>query len=72
MATVYARKEESVEGMIRRWRRKVDKQGILEDMDKHVYYLSPAEKKRAKKKEAQKRVRVLERKLAKAQNKSDK
>ena len=72
MATVYARKEEQVENMVRRWKKKVEKEGILNDMAKFDYYLSPMEKKRAKKKEAQKRARVLERKLAKFQNKNDK
>lgn len=72
MATVYAKKEDTVENMIRRWKKKVEKEGILEDMAKFEYYLSPMEKKRAKKKEAQKRARVFERKLAKAQNKNDK
>lgn len=71
MATVYARRDEPVDAMIRRWKRKVEKQGILDDMAKFDYYLSPMEKKRAKKKEAQKRARILERKLAKYQ-KNDK
>ena len=72
MATVYAKKEDTVEGMIRRWKKKVEKEGILNDMAKFEYYLSPMEKKRAKKKEAQKRARILERKLARSQNKNDK
>ena len=72
MATVYMRKEEKLDSMIRRWKKKVEKEGILNDMAKFDYYLSPMEKKRAKKKEAQKRVRILEKKLAKFQNKNDK
>ncbi len=72
MATVYAKKDEPVESLIRKWKKKVEKEGILDDMAKFDYYLSPMEKKRAKKKEAQKRARVLERKLAKFQNKNDK
>ena len=72
MATVYVRREEKLDSMIRRWKKKVEKEGILTDMAKFDYYLSPMEKKRAKKKEAQKRVRVLEKKLAKFQNKNDK
>ena len=72
MATVYVRKEEKLDSMIRRWKKKVEKEGILNDMAKFDYYLSPMEKKRAKKKEAQKRVRILEKKLAKFQNKNDK
>ena len=65
MATVYLRKEETTESLIRRWKKKVEKEGIMEDMNKHDYYVAPSEKRRLKKKESQKRIRLLEKKLAK-------
>lgn len=65
MATVYARKGESNESLIRRFKKKVEKEGILEEMSKKEYYISPSEKRRLEKKESEKRAAILARKLAK-------
>ena len=65
MAQVSARKEESLESMIRRFNRKIEKEGLVEDMWKHTYYKSPSVKKREKHESALKR-------LAKNQKKAEK
>ena len=70
MATVYARKGESNESLIRRFKKKVEKEGILEEMSKKEYYISPSEKRRLEKKESEKRAAILARKLAKFDKKS--
>ena len=46
------------------------KESILEDMGKHEYYVAPSEKLRLKRKEAQKRARILEKKLAKFESRN--
>lgn len=65
MAKVIARPEESVESLIRRFRKKVEKAGILDDMRKHEYYKSPAVKKREKHENAMKRAAKAARKFRK-------
>lgn len=53
---------ETVDHMIRRFRKKVDRDGILYDMRKHEFYLSPSEKKRKKKEDARREREYLARK----------
>lgn len=65
MAKVYARKEESLDGLIRRFKRKIEKDGTLEDMRKHEFYKSPSIKKREKHEAALKRNAKAARKLEK-------
>lgn len=53
---------ESAESMLRRFKKKVEKAGVLQDMRKHEEYVAPAEKKRLKSKLARARVAKEERK----------
>lgn len=57
MAKVVARKDESVESLIRRFKKKVDKDGILMDMYNKEFYKSPSVKRREKHENALKRAR---------------
>lgn len=57
MAKVIIRKNESVEDLIKRFRKKVVNEGILTDLKKREYYLSPSQKRKEKSKQAQKKLR---------------
>ena len=46
--TIHRRPNEDIDHMIRRFRRKVEKSGIIEDYMKHTVYMSKGEKKRAR------------------------
>ena len=48
---------ESIEGALRRFKRKVQQEDIIKDIKKHAFYLKPGEKKRAKQALARKRSR---------------
>ena len=69
MAKVVLKKDESFESMLRRWKKKVKKDTIMEDMQKHEYYKSYSVKKREKKAESMKRIAIAEKKLAKFRDK---
>lgn len=47
MAT-YARKDEAVDSLLKRFKKEYAKSGILQDYRKHEAYQSPSEKKREK------------------------
>lgn len=49
--------EETIDSMLRRFKKEVVKSEILKDLKKREYYVSPSEKKRLKSAEAQKRAR---------------
>lgn len=51
------RPEETVDSMLRRFKKEVLKSEVLKDLRKHEYYVSPSEKRRLKSAEAQKRAR---------------
>ena len=55
---------ESLESMVRRFKKKIEKENVMYDMRKHDYYISPSVKRRLKSKLARQR---LERDLAKKQ-----
>ena len=57
MAKVVARKNEDVESLIKRFKKKVVAEGILTELRKREYYLSPSEKRKEKSKQAQKKLR---------------
>jgi small subunit ribosomal protein S21 len=57
MAKVIRRKDEGVEELIRRFKKKVTNEGILTELRKREYYLSPSEKRKEKSKQAQKKLR---------------
>lgn len=63
MAKVTAHPGESAESLIRRFKKKVEKAGILEDMRKHEFYKSPSVKKREKHENAMKRAAKAARKF---------
>ena len=48
MATVKARKNESYEGLIRRFQRAVEQAGIMKELKNKMYFMSGSEKKKAK------------------------
>ena len=57
MAEVRARERESIESMLRRFKREVQQQNIIKDIKKHSFYLKPGDKRRAKQALARKRFR---------------
>ena len=57
MAEVRINDGESIEGALRRFKRKVQQEDIIKDIKKHAFYLKPGEKKRAKQALARKRSR---------------
>ena len=54
---VKIRENESFEKAMRRFRRKVEREGIRKDIKKNSFYLKPGEKKRLKQRLAEKRRR---------------
>ena len=59
MARVVVRKNENTEKAIKRFKRKVEKEGIMRDIKKNRHYKKPSVKKKEKRKAAQKRRRKL-------------
>lgn len=51
------RPEETIDSMLKRFKKEVVKSEILKDVRKHEYYIAPSEKRRIKSAEAQKRMR---------------
>ena len=49
--------DESADHMIKRFKRLVDNSGIMRELKKREYHLSPSQKRREKKKRAMKRMR---------------
>jgi len=61
MAKVTVRDKEPFEKAMRRFKRKVEKEGIMRDIKKKRHYLKPSEAKKEKRKLAAKRRRKLAR-----------
>lgn len=57
MAFVKSRENESFENILRRFKRKVEREGILTDLKKYEFYEKPCSKRNKKKAEAKKRTR---------------
>lgn len=57
MALVIIQDGESLEGALRRFKRKVQQEDIIKDIKKHAYYLKPGERRRLKQALARKRSR---------------
>ncbi len=57
MAEVYIQEGESIDGALRRFKRKVQTEDIIKEVKRHSYYLKPGEKKRVKQALARKRNR---------------
>ena len=54
---VKARPGETVDSLLRRFKKDVLKSEVLKDLSKHEYYVSPSEKRRRKDAEALKRLK---------------
>lgn len=54
---VKARPGETVDSLLRRFKKDVLKSEVLKDLRKHEHYISPSEKRRLKSAEAQKRAK---------------
>jgi small subunit ribosomal protein S21 len=61
MARVQLRPDESPEGLIKRFRKKVNESGILQDVRRKRWYMSPSEVRRLQKKKAVRRSRRRQR-----------
>ncbi len=57
MAEVRVRERESIESVLRRFKREVQQQNIIKDIRKHSFYLKPGDKRRTKQALARKRLR---------------
>lgn len=57
------RPDETIDSMLKRFKREVVKSEILKDLRKHEYYIAPSEKRRLKSAEAQKRERKKQAKI---------
>ena len=57
VAEVTVRERESIESLLRRFKREVQQQNIIKDIKKHSFYLKPGDKRRAKQALARKRLR---------------
>ena len=57
MAEVYIQEGESIDGALRRFKRKVQQEDIIKEVKRHSYYLKPGAKKRVKQALARKRNR---------------
>lgn len=57
LAEVRSQEGESIENLLRRFKRKVQTEDIIKDVKHHSFYLKPGEKKRVKQALAQKRAR---------------
>ena len=62
MAEVRSQEGESIENLLRRFKRKVQTEDIIKDVKRHSFYLKPGEKKRVKAALARKRARKKVRK----------
>ncbi len=63
MAEIQVFEGESIESAMRRFKRRVQQEGILKEVRKHSFFLKPGEKKRLKSKLAQKNKRKKQRRL---------
>ena len=61
MAEVVIQEGESLEGALRRFKRRVQQADIIKEIKKHSYYMKPGEKRRAKQALSRKRLRKKQR-----------
>jgi small subunit ribosomal protein S21 len=57
LAEVRSQEGESIENLLRRFKRKVQTEDIIKEVKRHSFYLKPGAKKRVKQALAQKRAR---------------
>lgn len=67
MVIVTVRENEPFEKALRRFRRKVEREGIRKDIKKNSFYLKPGEKRRLKQRLAEKRRRKAARRAMRKQ-----
>ena len=60
MARVIVRRNENPEKALKKFKRKVEREGIMRDLKKKRYYRKPSVRKKEKSKAAEKRRRKLE------------
>ncbi len=61
---IVARDGESIEELLSRFKRGMVRSGILKDLKKHRFFVGPGEQKRMKEKEAVRKLKRRQRKLA--------
>lgn len=66
MATVYVKNNEDINKAIRRFKRKVEKEGIMRELKKRKHYSKPSVRKKEKRIAAQKRRRKAANRRAKS------
>jgi small subunit ribosomal protein S21 len=64
LAEIKLQEGESIEGALRRFKRKVQQEDIIKDIKKHSFYMKPGDKRRAKQALARKRNRKKARREA--------
>jgi len=57
VASIELNQGETIENALRRFKRQVQREGIISDVKKHTFYLKPGERKRLKSQLARKRKR---------------
>ena len=57
MAEIRVQEGESLENALRRFKRKVQAEDIIKEVERHLYYLEPGERRRVKQALARKRAR---------------
>lgn len=65
MSTVYAKPGESVDSLLRRFKKVVERSGILSDLKKHEFYEKPSVQKKRKQAAARKREQKRQMKMGK-------
>ena len=63
MAYVKLKKNEDFSSLLRRFKRQLQDEGLVQELKKREYYLSPSQKRREKSKAAQARLRRQQRKI---------
>ncbi len=71
MSCVKAKPGESFESLIRRFKKAVERSGILADLKKHAYYEKPSVKRKRKQEAARKRAIKKQKKFARFTNKAN-
>ena len=66
---VIRRQNEDIESLIKRFKKKVHKSGILKDLRNKAFYEKPSDKKRRRKNEAKTRAALEKQKIEKLTNK---
>jgi small subunit ribosomal protein S21 len=61
VAYVKLKKNESLNSLIRRFKRKVQQEAIIKEIKKHSAYIKPGERKRLQKEQSLKRIRKRKR-----------